>query len=153
MVNWLCLNMRFTCTQCRVRTPKWMTTHVSGQRFGHGMPEWENPVLMDKKPWDPSMYPSDTIAWDTAQGELPAALAVRAEKSVHGPPGTSAVSISISIWACRILLCVCNCLWRRKKAKCSWLIPPAGIIFHIVMSSTFLTSFAALGPLVHDLVS
>lgn len=145
--------MRFTCKQCRVRSPKWMITHVGGQHFGHGMPEWDNSVLMDKKPWHPSMYPSGTIAWDTAQGELPAALAVRAEKSVCGPPGTSGVSISISIWACWILQCVCNCLWRRKKAKCSWLIPPAGITFHIVVSFTFVTSFAGLGPLVYDLVS
>lgn len=60
------------------------------------------------------MHPSGTIAWDAAQGELPAALAERAEKSIPGPPGTSVVSISISIWACQVLLPVCNCLRRRR---------------------------------------
>lgn len=145
--------MRFTCKQCRGRSPKWMITHVGGQHFGHGMPEWENSILMDKKPWNSSMYHWGTIPWDTAQGELPAALAVRAEENVCGPPGTSGLSISISMWASQILLHVCTCLWRRKKAKCSWLIPHAGITFHIVVSFTFVTSFAALGPLVYDLVS
>lgn len=145
--------MTFTCIQCRVRSPKRTITHVGGQHFGHGMPEWEDSVPTEKKAWNSSMCQSGTIAWDAAQGELPAALAVRAEESVHGPPGTSGVSISISIWACRILLCACNCLWRRKKAKFSCLILSAGIIFHIVVSFTFVTSPTALGLLVYDSIS
>lgn len=43
------------------------------------MSEGKNFVFMDEKPWNLSTYRLGTIAWDTAQREPPAVLAVRAE--------------------------------------------------------------------------
>ena len=67
-------------------------------------------------------------------------------KCICGLPGTSGMSFNISVWACQMLVCVCSCLWRRKRSKCSWLIAPIGcpLLFTLFLHSvdpSFLSSF------------